>query len=432
MTKNACGLLGLAITVSIFQGCTSSAPSNKYHAFSRSVFIQDDEKEQRILAKAKVRHVNDPELNNIRVMEMSGTPYEMGFQHGRLLKEDVQANLNRIYSRVGYFIDPIMLDEVYSVMEPYIPIEDKMEMLGLAHGADLPVRLVQRLHAIPELSEYKHKKRFGKKRALLATSCSNVAAFGAATKDGEVYSMRILDWVRELGTQKYATILIYKPDVGNRYASFSYAGFVGCITGMNDKYLTFGEMGYGNRPEETLEGIPFVFLFKELLRKSTSIEDAIAMTRNAKRTCSYAYLFADGVNKDARLIVCNKDEFFEFSQNETLKDKDSYYPAISEIVYGGAKDKELFEELNRAHGSIDVEELKAMAKPTSLTSNMQVVIMKPKTMEAWIANAEDGSILDPRSEEGRACNQKYFYINFTDAFTENIETTQGDGIRVAN
>jgi len=421
MIKNVCVLAAIAVGVSIFQGCTSSAPENKYHAYSRSVFIQDEATEQAILAKAKVHTIDDEAVNNMRIVEMAGTPYEMGFQHGRLLKEDVRANLGRIYSRLHYFIDPVMLDEVYAMMEPYIPIEDKMEMLGLAHGADLPVRVVQRLHAVPELSEYKHKKRFGKKRAMLATSCSNVAAFGSATIDGEIYSMRILDWVRELGTQKYATLLVYQPDVGNNYVSFSYAGFTGCITGMNDQGITFGEMGYGNRPEETLEGIPFVFLFKKLMREADTLEEAIEITRNAPRTCSYAYLFADAKINDARLIISNRDEFFAFGPNETLKDDESFFPAIPNVVYGGAKDEILHQELVKVQGAIDVEKLQALADPASLTSNMQIVIMRPKSLEAWVANAQDSSLLDARSEEGRACNQPYYYIDLEPMLTGGTE-----------
>ena len=416
MYKKLAGIISTLSILTLIQGCTSSAPKNKYHAHNRSVIVNSDAEEQAILAKAKVTQIDDPELNNIRVLEMQGTPYEMGFQHGRLLKEDVQANLERIYSRAGYFLDPVMLDDVYAAMEPYIPVEDKMEMLGLAHGADMPIRVIQRLHAIPEISEYKHKRQFDTDEALLATSCSNVAAFGAATVDGEIYAMRILDWIRELGTQNYATVLIYKPDQGNSYASFGYAGFTGCITGMNDKHLTFGEMGYGDRPEETLEGIPFVFLFKKMMREADTLEQAIAIARNAKRTCSYAYIFSDAKTNDACLIVCNKDEFHTFRANQTLQDEDSHFPAIPEMVYGGAMDKELFQALNNNQGAINFEVLKEVAKPTSLDSNMQVVIMKPKTLEAWIANAEDSSILDGSSEGGRACNQKYFHINLTQAF----------------
>lgn len=384
-------------------------PPNRLNLYQRSMIVPDVASEQSVLQKASIRPVN-PE-GKLPVVCMKGTPYEMGFQHGALLKKEINEFYGRVLFMVKLFVKEDMLDEVYDLMEPYIPIEEKEEMRGLAHGAGVPLRVVHWIHSIPEASEYGPKKRFGKH--FKGTSCSNIAVFGKATADGKLYHLRVLDWIRQLATKGTPVILVHMPNEGNASVTFSYAGFIGCISGMNEKNMSFGEMGYGDPPNENIEGMPFIFLFRKLMRESNNLDDVARIIKNTTRTCSYIYVFTDAKatdpSKKAALFVTDRGRVKVFTENTDLKDeRDSdAYPAFENVVYGGAKAKVLQDNLAKYHGKITPEVLMEMTKEVSLKSNVQNVIFAPETLEAWVSTAGSAS-----GDKGKASNQKWFHFDF--------------------
>ncbi len=407
MRQNGSSLAMFFVLVAL-AGC-ASVPTNRLSLYQRSMNITDQQSEREVLNKAEVHWIGKKQ--KIRVLHLRGTPYEMGFQHGRLMQKEIKALYRRVFTIVNTFVDEQMMDEIYDLMSPFIPREEKEEMRGLAHGADVPLRLVHWLHSIPEVVEYGPKKRFRKK--FKATSCSNVAAFGRATADGGLYQLRVLDWIRGLGAQKYPVVLVHEPIVGNASVTFSYAGFIGCVSGMNDKQMAFGEMGYKDPPGEDLRGIPFIFLFRKLMREANSLAEAEQIIRSAVRTCSYVYVISDAKatsdKEKAMLVVADRQRVIVVRDNTPLVDQlgGDRYPALDDIVYGGAKGEILTKELQKYYGFITPKVLMEMTKIISLKSNMQNIVFKPRTLEAWISNAASS-----RGNKGRACFQEWIYFNF--------------------
>ena len=76
----------------------------------------------------------------VKILYLNGSNYEMGFQHGFLLKEEVKQNIRAFlnyaqnYSNVSF---DYLLD-IWSVMKNYIPQEYIDELQGIAHGAQIP------------------------------------------------------------------------------------------------------------------------------------------------------------------------------------------------------------------------------------------------------------------------------------------------------
>lgn len=412
--KNTTILLLSIFLIGICFSC-ASVPKNDLPLFQRSVIIEDQETENQILSNASLEKIADPNVNNLKILYLKGTPYEMGFQHGKLLKEDVQANIHRVIGLAKIFASEDIMDETYDLIAPYIPIEEKEEMRGLAHGADIPLKVVHWFHTIPEISEYGPKRKFLKQ--LKQTSCSNIATFGKSTADGEMYHLRVLDWIRSMGVQKRPVIIVHKPNSGNASATFSFAGFIGCVSGMNEKMMTFGEMGYGDPPGESLEGIPFVFLFRKLMREADTLNDAKIIINDALRTCSYVYMITDAKTgndfPNALLFITNRNSVRVFGENTALVDErdNEESPPIDDVVYGGAKMEESYKVISEHYGKISPQILIKISKVISLKGNMQNVIFKPKTLEAWVSNAANNT----RDEKGKACNQHWFHFDFRKA-----------------
>src|SRR5687768_9370876 len=138
--------------------------------------ITSIEHEKEILSRAKLSWTED---GRIRVLHVQGTPYERGYQHGALLRREVQANLGYMYDQVlKVYRSKELFSEAFERLRPFIPPEHIEEMHGLAHGARLPLEMIHHIHALPSLTEWGGKKRLkGIIKQMMAgelgTSCSN-------------------------------------------------------------------------------------------------------------------------------------------------------------------------------------------------------------------------------------------------------------------
>lgn len=355
--------------------------------------------------------------NKITVLYVKGTPYEMGFQQGRLLKNELTDTLNGVlracYDLAGKEIglplvakpaSNFILDEAYKKMEPYIPKADREEMEGLADGSGISLRDIQRVHAIPGLTE---------------TSCSAIAAFGQATVDGHLYQLRILDYLMGLGIQDHPTITVYQPNEGNAFASIGWAGFIGVISGMNEQGVAISELGYGGpgnqqpgisdpEPQETLSGIPMIFLLKRILQYADGVEQATAIIKSADRTNYYVYVVGDGITVGAVPKARGYISTSKFCH--VYKDNDPKYPIppLDDVVYGSHYNEKCYDLLGQFYGKIDPSVMMDKIAPAiSMRDNLQCVVYDPKNLRLWVANAE--------GSKGRACEQDYVAFELGDA-----------------
>ncbi len=186
------------------------------------------------------------EIDGYRVLHLRGTPYEMGYQHGALLKESVRANLKFMLEEKGTApvqVGPVKLyprpaiEEIVGIQKKHVPPKYFAEMEGLAAGAELPVEDVRAANFIPELFH-----------------CSGFAIANSATKDGTLYHGRVLDYATDWRLQEHAVLVVAEPKGGIPFVNISYAGFVGSVSGMNAEHISIGEMGGGGLFK--WEGVP--------------------------------------------------------------------------------------------------------------------------------------------------------------------------------
>ncbi|MBD3266658.1 peptidase C45, partial [bacterium] len=187
------------------------------------------------------------------VLHLKGTYYEMGFQHGTLLKDHVKTNLMNIVDNQTdkaqteeYMMYKMLREGMHEQLKPHIPKKFMEEMKGLAEGSGLKFADVLTGNLFPE-----------------AFHCSGIALMGKATKNGELYHVRILDYMTDAGLQNHAVTMIFEPEGANAFINIGYAGFIGSITGMNEKQITIGEMG--GKGQGFWDGMPMAFLLRHAL-----------------------------------------------------------------------------------------------------------------------------------------------------------------------
>ena len=197
------------------------------------------------------------------VVHLSGTPYQLGRQHGEALREDVRASVTQI---LGYFrrylkiplIDAWAinwwLDSAWRQSMPFIPPDYLEELRGLADGSGVPLRELVRLHAIPDRTY----------------SCSNFAAWGKATAGGRLIHVRNLDWNIEAGIQRYAVVFVVRPSGKRAFINVGWAGFIGVLTGVNEARLSIGQIG-AETVDATFRGEPMAFVMRQVLEEADDV-----------------------------------------------------------------------------------------------------------------------------------------------------------------
>lgn len=402
-------LLFLTLAVPLLFGC-GYLRIDPWNVLIRSDVITTAEKEREVLAKAKLTWTDD---GAIRVLHVAGTPYERGYQHGVLLRKEVQDNLGYMYERaIEVYHSKEIFAEAYERLRPFISAEYIEEMHGLAHGSKMPLETIHAIHALPSMSEWGGKKLLkGVVQKMMAgedlgTSCSNLSAANTASVDGNLYVVRILDWGlhRISKLHEYPLLTVSHPDIGIPSVNVGWVGFLGAVSGMNAEGITLGEMGYRDPPNETLRGEPMVFLLRDVLSQAKTLSDARSILKNAVGECSYVFLISDGKTKQAEMYIKDPDRFDIYHPGEDFEDGEIRLRGHKDLIYGGHFSELMGSELAASAGRISPETIMQEFVPKfAMPSNFHNVVYDPANLRIWVNNA--------KSAKERAAEQPYTFFD---------------------
>jgi isopenicillin-N N-acyltransferase-like protein len=400
-------------------GCGTVAKSLVMSNPKVESILDEPKLDRTVTHTGRVEYIGDDE-NRITVLYVTGTPYEMGYEHGRLLAAEVRGTIRDVQIGSNKFLPKAMresklltkrdekdivnelLDRAWHLMARYAPREDLEEMRGLADGSGIPLDVIHRLHAIPDTGE---------------TSCSGLVAKGSATSDGHVYQLRILDYGANFNLQKRPLITVYRPTTenANTYVNIGWIGFVGSVSGVNDKGVALSEMGFGSPPGETLAGVPMPFLLKNVLRYADSAEQGAAIIRAARRTNSYIYFLGDKHNDPVGMITSAQQCFsYHANERDTLQVADKTLPQFRDVVYGGHYEERQAKLVDQMQSKFDVETIKDLARQIAMKSNLQTVIYDLTADKIWVANRKDNI---------RAADRPYVEFSLADAWKKSADLT---------
>ena len=356
-----------------------------------------------------------------RILLLQGSGYQIGYAHGKLLAKEVKKTVDTVLlvsqaadsQRRGDFFAG-SLDDIYKRVEPYIPARYREELAGLADGAGLDRRRVALANIFPEMFH-----------------CSGFALQGKATKNGELIHGRILDYMTRIELQDQAVLMVTKTEGCNASMIASYAGFIGCVTGMNDKQVAVGEMGMGGEGE--WDGLPMAFMLRQVLEECDTLEQGLNLIRRSSRTCEYAYVISDGKSSSAIGIRTRPDLL------ELVGPGESHPLLVSPVedcvlISGGERYERLVERVKENFGKIDLARtVEIMSKPVSSESNLHNAIMLPKKSVMYLANAVSSD-----QKDFQACCQPYYkhdlteYSGILDSLAGEYEATEPEHIALAN
>jgi hypothetical protein len=318
----------------------------------------------------------------ISIVHVWGTPYEMGYAHGELLKEPITKQIEIIKAMlkdVGG--DASILDKVWAQVRPHVSEYFIDEMKGLADSTGVDLQTIIRSNMIGEASEW---------------HCSLFGAWGEATKKtGHLLQLRALDYAVGAGIQNHPVITVYHPGEGNghAFANIGWAGVVGAVTGISSEQLAISEIGDDyNQEADTFDGVPFTFMLRDILQFDQSLDEAIDRIKTSPRTTSLMYAVGDGEMGQARGFQTSHTLCNVFDPTN-LEPVTQTHKRIKDVVYWGmswnvpAYDGPLHDMLVKHHGELTGELTVREILPTVGTGSLQVAVYDLTDMTVWTANA---------------------------------------------
>jgi len=315
-------------------------------------------------------------VEGIPVLRLAGTPREMGRQHGRILRRQIR------YLQKEYFEAMLVkvvgrrnLEQWTRAVEPYLPAEMREEMEGLAEGSGLSYRDILHINTMTD--------------RLQALFCSTVVAAGDATRNGEVFFGRNLDFPGRNMLQKTTVVIVYRPEGGTPLAAVTWPGLIGVLSGMNARGVAGATMlihrGRGIRP-----GLPYMLMYRAALARAARTRDVYDFILAAKRTTANNFMVVDAAGAaelleyDPEVVVRRKAERGTLCSTNFFKSKEL---AGRCFPVGRSRYESLDRFLDREAGRIDlgsvVEALREVARPWYL--NVQSMVFLPKRRAIYLS-----------------------------------------------
>lgn len=251
-------------------------------------------------------------IDGIRILHLEGSNYEMGYQHGYLLKDEIEENVQAWVNwgdQLGFSYDDYL--GLFWRMRNFIPQDYIDEMQGMADGSELPLNDIFVFNVI---AVFHH--------------CCGIAAWGPATENGKLIHARSHDYSLNIvnpETGKYihenAGLIIRKPNFGYGSISIGFHGSVFAADGLNEEKVAIGlKSSWSN--DRTKDGYPMIFRIREVLDYASTIEDAIDIITSGV-AYGYNLIISDGDESMAYVVEQTANELYVGTWNGSTE---SNYP----------------------------------------------------------------------------------------------------------
>jgi acyl transferase domain-containing protein/NAD(P)-dependent dehydrogenase (short-subunit alcohol dehydrogenase family)/acyl carrier protein/3-hydroxymyristoyl/3-hydroxydecanoyl-(acyl carrier protein) dehydratase len=221
----------------------------------------------------------DEESVRLHLLTLTGTPYEMGRQHG----QDQSPHIHTILDRYAALLGPRLqhmpeLDEAVARPTMYFGEEELEELQGIADGAGLPLPAVLAENLgmypdyVPGCTQFAFTRRKNPKFGLVH-----------AVNEDSPLALTLPDCLARV-------VQVRRPAGGIPHVTFSVSGQTGGLNGINAAGLAISSTLLLDRPRRSSTAIGKIHpvIVKRLLQNAETIDDAVALLRTLDRAGAWS------------------------------------------------------------------------------------------------------------------------------------------------
>lgn len=373
-------------------------------------------------------------VGDVSVLRVAGSFYEMGYQHGALLKPEIEHGpipyfrevVQRTMGKTGLgalspFAWSALQRSVGRRVARALPDFALETVHGIADGAGLDpqtfvdgctmpdsimwlaARLMQLRGAGPAVAH----------RIALGLGCTSAVAWGDATKDGAMLHARNFDYHGVSTWPETKAVIFHAPERGQRYVSIAAAGVaLGGVTAMNESGLTLTVHQHMFTTSTALGGTPIGTVGDVVMREAESIDDAQKILEESTPIGCWTYMVTDGHRREVlcfeesprrRAAHRMRDESGTFGYANIYLDREL---GKSEVDFYGSywrhnlgRHRAVNERLNERRGQLDPQAMAEILGDTgdprcrvrdSIAMVMTVgsVVFRPEDGTVWVGTGD--------------------------------------------
>ncbi len=216
---------------------------------------------------------------SIRIVDLRGDPAAIGRQHGQKLGKNIRL-LHEKYLRPWFGTTEQYGGalEIAGQFGNFMQPEHKAEIDALAKAAGLPPNASMLANCFLDLAPM--------------TACSTVSLPAKAAPDGVARFGRTLDFASMDVADRHTIVLVMHPKNRYAFATVTWPGLIGALSGMNEHGLTLANMEV-SRPRIPPRAMPYILLYRTVLEQCRTVEEAIALLRKTARQTSNNLMLMD-------------------------------------------------------------------------------------------------------------------------------------------
>ncbi len=323
--------------------------------------------------------------NNLKIVYLQGSPFEIGYAHGKLLKKEIEDHV-KFWLHYGklrflgtnYGIN-LMMDRAKEV-EQHIPSEYLEELRGISVGSNVDYDTLLMINALPTTA-----------KSLSGYGCTS---FAFRDEKSNIIRSRNLDWLAE-GFFTGMVIYFVRPDAGFGFFCINRPGWINCTTGMNEMGLTIGDHYLDGYHQKTWKKIPNNFLKRKVIHYSKTIDDAedqfkkytphsIASIMLSSKNGAAVFEMAN--DKFARIDMENG--YLALSNHARVIHSTKYEDTVPRLDQANKYLKRNLESMN-VEMAIDLNRTAPISRSSYGNRNRHSAIFNSNDLTFWIAKPEE-------------------------------------------
>ncbi len=308
---------------------------------------------------------------------VEGQPFDRGAVNGKLTKELIQLQedyfsdqINRmIPSKFYRYFLKYVVGWFNRDLDKYVTEEDKEEIYGISLSASEKYNYIG--SSYQRILNYHAAHDIGHALQNLAlVGCTSFGTWGSRSADGTMIIGRNFDFYVGDHFSENKIVAFERPARGYKFMSVTWAGFIGVVSGMNEKGLTV-TINAAKSDIPSGSATPVSLVAREILQYARNIPEAMAIAKKRKMFVSESFLIGSAEEGKAVIIEKTPDSvgMYDPGKNEIICANHFQSRELSGLESNKIQIRQSASDY-RFHR---VEELLAAAKKNTVAQTVQIL-----------------------------------------------------------